>query len=94
MKIHLDVCCLNRLFDDQHQARVSIETAAVQQVLELVESSPLSDYSSAMAQVEIERIPSPDRRRKVMALLPPKEHILPLSDSLLDVTAELQQLKL
>lgn len=49
MKIYLDVCCLNRLFDDQRQFRVSTETAAVERLFELVTEGELTDYSSEMA---------------------------------------------
>ena len=91
MKVYLDVCCLNRLFDDQQQARVSIETAAVERLLELAAAGSLADYSSEMAQVEIERMPDLDRRRKVAALLPEGQRIMPLTDALLDAAEELQR---
>lgn len=35
MKIYLDVCCLCRLFDDQSQFRIRIETEAVEEILML-----------------------------------------------------------
>ncbi len=91
MKIYLDVCCLNRLFDDQEQLRVAIETAAVERLLDLVAGGSLVDYSSEMAQVEIERMPDADRRRKVAALLPDERRIMPLSVELLDAAEELQK---
>jgi hypothetical protein len=34
MKIYLDACCLNRLFDDQSQARVHLETEAILLIFE------------------------------------------------------------
>jgi predicted nucleic acid-binding protein len=86
MKIYLDVCCLNRPFDSAaSQPRVAIEAAAVLRLLELVESSLLTDYSSEMARIEIERIPDADRRRKVIALLPPRDRIIPLAGDVLDI---------
>jgi hypothetical protein len=33
MKIYLDVCCLNRPFDDQTQDRIRLETEAVMLIL-------------------------------------------------------------
>jgi hypothetical protein len=75
MKIYFDVCCLNRPFDDPSQPRIAMESAAVISLLELIDSSVLTDYSSEMARIEIERIADPGRRRKVAALLPPKARI-------------------
>jgi predicted nucleic acid-binding protein len=89
MKVYIDVCCLNRPFDGTSQARVVIEAAAMVRVFELIESSSLSDYSSEMARVEIERIQDLDRRRKVKALLPPNNRIMPLSKELLDMAEDL-----
>jgi predicted nucleic acid-binding protein len=89
MKVYLDVCCLNRLFDDAAQPRVGIEAAAVEQVLALVDAGVLTDHSSDMARAEIERIPDPDRRRKVAALLPPDDRIMPLSARLLEAAEAL-----
>ena len=89
MRIYLDVCCLNRPFDDHVQGRVAIEAAAIETLLEMIDSEQLADYSSQMAQVEIGRITDPDRRRRVTSLLPPDERIMPLSDDLLDEADEL-----
>lgn len=48
MKVYLDVCCLCRLFDDQSQFRIRIETEAVEEILglcatklDLVSSTPI-----------------------------------------------------
>lgn len=84
MRVYLDVCCLNRLFDDDSQPRVAIEKAAVEQVLELLDQGVLTDYSSEMAVIEIERMRDHDRRRSVLALLPPASRIADLTDVLLD----------
>lgn len=84
MKVYLDVCCLNRPFDDTTAPRVAIEAAAVLNLLQMIDSGLLADYSSEMAQVEIDRIPDSDRRRKVASLLPPRSRMIDLSDELLD----------
>lgn len=36
-RIYLDVCCLNRPFDDQGQERVRLESAAVVEILKGIE---------------------------------------------------------
>jgi hypothetical protein len=84
MRIYLDVCCLNRPFDDASQPRVAVEAAAVAQIMDLIDSGRMTDYSSEMVEIEIERMPDPDRRRKVSALLPPGERIILLDAPLLD----------
>jgi hypothetical protein len=64
MKIYLDVCCLNRPFDDVSQPRIAMESAAVINLLELIDSGALTDYSSEMARIEIDRIPDPRHAEK------------------------------
>ncbi len=39
MKLYLDVCCLNRPFDDQPQDRVHLEAEAVLTILRHLEQS-------------------------------------------------------
>ena len=34
MRVYLDVCCLNRPFDDQSQDRIKLETDAVLSILD------------------------------------------------------------
>jgi len=89
MKLYLDVCCLNRLFDDQEQGRIAIEAAAVIRILRMIDTGRLTDYSSEMAEIEIEKMRDVDRRRKVKAFLPPDERIMPLSAEVLDAADRL-----
>ena len=46
MKLYLDVCCLNRPFDDQSQNRVRLEAEAVLSILELAGSGALEIIGS------------------------------------------------
>ncbi|OQA55716.1 MAG: hypothetical protein BWY45_02080 [Euryarchaeota archaeon ADurb.Bin294] len=55
MKAYLDVCCLCRLFDDQSQFRVRIETDAVEEILALCYSR-FSLISSTPIFYEISRM--------------------------------------
>jgi len=72
----------------EETSRVVIEAAAVLSLLELIDSGQLTDYSSEMARVEIERMPDGDRRKKVASLLPPVMRIMPLTDELLDASRD------
>lgn len=55
MRVYLDVCCLCRLFDDQSQFRVRIETEAVEEILALC-NSRFSLISSTPINYEISRM--------------------------------------
>lgn len=67
--IYLDLCCLNRPFDDQHQPRVRLEAEAVLGLLQLVKLGELTLIGSEVLDLECSRTPDADRRRKVEAFL-------------------------
>jgi len=68
MKIYLDVCCLNRPFDDQSQDRVHLEAEAVITVIERCQKGKSRLVSSEVIDLEISRIPDPDKKNKVTLL--------------------------
>ena len=51
-RIYLDVCCLNRPFDDQRQARVRLEAEAVLLILGRCEAGTWQWLSSAVVEEE------------------------------------------
>jgi predicted nucleic acid-binding protein len=63
--IYLDVCCLNRPFDDQTQARIHLEAEAILVILNQCQAGHLTWISSDVVTLEIERTPDPERRRRV-----------------------------
>ena len=69
MKIYLDVCCLNRPFDDQTQERVHLEAEAILVVLNHIESSEWSLISSGAINYEISRTPDEERRSRLQSLV-------------------------
>ena len=69
MRLYLDACCLNRLTDDQSQARVRNEAEAVEGILRLVRAGQATWVSSTALEIEISRNPDRERRRDVAALL-------------------------
>ena len=67
-RVYLDVCCLNRPFDDQSQVRIRLEAEAV---LLILAESGLGTHewlSSDLVDIEIDRTPDPERRRRVKLL--------------------------
>lgn len=68
IKIYLDVCCLNRPFDDQTQARIRLEAEAVLIILVQCETGHWEWIGSEVLDLEIHRTPNPERRRRVQLL--------------------------
>ena len=92
MKIYLNVSCLNRPFDDQEQARIRLEAAAVGMILERVDEGRWVHVSSEMARIEIDANPDPKRRARVHLLLPEAGHIVKLTPALFARGAALELL--
>ena len=65
MRIYMDVCCLNRPFDDQSQERIKLESEAVLMILHRCEICEWVLVGSEVIELEISRIADPDRRAKV-----------------------------
>jgi hypothetical protein len=69
MRIYLDMCCLNRPFDDQGQDRIRLEAEAVLIVLAAVERGEHEIVSGEALELENDRNPDPTRRERVRDLL-------------------------
>jgi hypothetical protein len=67
VKVYLDVCCLNRPFDDQTQQRVRDEAEAVAAILVFADKGVLDVVGSQMMRIELKSIKDPERRRRVRA---------------------------
>ena len=65
MKIYMDVCCLNRPFDDQTQQRIHLETESIITILTLVENGKWRLLNSDAILYEINKISDPERKIKV-----------------------------
>ena len=66
--IYLDVCCLNRPFDDQTQDRIHLEAEAVLLILKRIEEGKWIWKSSEVVQFEISQTPNLERRAQVQLL--------------------------
>lgn len=67
-KIYLDVCCLNRPFDDQTQVRIHLEAEAILMILARCEAGDWEWIGSEVIELEINQTPNPERRRRVQSL--------------------------
>jgi predicted nucleic acid-binding protein len=68
MKIYLDVCCLNRPFDDQTQDRIHLESEAILSILNYSRTAGWSVIGSEAIDFEISKIPDHDKRLMVQIL--------------------------
>ena len=69
MRIYLDVCCLNRPFDDQTQDRIHLESEAVILILKRVRSGNWEWISSEAVDFEVRQTPDAERRCRVESLI-------------------------
>jgi predicted nucleic acid-binding protein len=69
VKLYLDLCCLNRPFDDQSQARVAPESQAVVLILERVDRGAHALCNSAALAVENSLSPKTQVRLEIDVLL-------------------------
>jgi len=93
MKIYLDVCCLNRPFDDRTQDRIRIESEAVLTILNrcmddwILVGSEVIDY-------EISKIPDEERRRKVEILASISREKVIVDDNIVKRALEIEKIGL
>lgn len=66
--IYLDVCCLNRPFDNQAQERVHLESEAVIMILARCQSREWLLLGSEAIDAEIAQTPNPDRQQRLRIL--------------------------
>lgn len=68
MRIYLDVCCLNRPFDDPGQDRVRLEAEAVLTILARSHKERWTLLRSEVVDFEVAEIPDDNRRQRVSLL--------------------------
>ena len=93
-KVYLDVCCLNRPFDDQQQDRVHLEAEAVLLILKRCEAGEWQWISSAVVSYEVDNIPNQERRNRIKEILRGAREVQPLSDTVVERGEELKGLGL
>jgi predicted nucleic acid-binding protein len=68
VKVYLDVCCLQRPFDDQRQTRIHLEAEAVKLILARIENGEFLWVSSEVIDDEISQNTDADRTFKAQML--------------------------
>ena len=69
MKVYLDMCCLKRPFDDQLQARINLESRAVEAVLAACRAGQADLIGSDALRFENSRNPNEQRKGFVAKVL-------------------------
>ncbi|MCI5146652.1 MAG: PIN domain-containing protein [Candidatus Electrothrix sp. AR3] len=92
MKIYLDVCCLNRPFDDQTQDRVHLEAEAVLSIFKRLEKNDWSWVSSSVVLYEVNQIPNNDRKHRILRLCDKASYVVTLDDDIYALAEKLKHL--
>jgi predicted nucleic acid-binding protein len=92
LRIYLDVCCLNRPFDDQRQDRIRLEAEAVLLILGRCEAGTWQWLSSAVVEEEVNNTPSSERRFRVRNMLSGAHGTVALTDVAIARAQELKAL--
>jgi len=91
MKIYLDVCCLNRPFDDQTQDRIRLETEAIYIILNKISLNKLKLVNSDIIFYEIEKIPDIIRKEKIKFILSLSKIYVNLDERIMDRAQYIQR---
>jgi len=89
--LYLDVCCLNRPFDDQSQNRVRLEAEGVSSILQMAQEQELEVLGSDIIDDELAQNPDIERREKVQLLLSIASSHVSLTTAIERPAAELQK---
>jgi predicted nucleic acid-binding protein len=87
--IYMDVCCLNRPFDDWTQARIRLEAEAVLEIALHCQNQKWQLISSTALEAEISKTPNLSRRQRVMDSLVIAKSIIPVTEQILQRAKEI-----
>lgn len=92
MRIYLDLCCLNRPFDDQSQDRIHLEAEAILSIIKFVEKGQWTLVNSDGILYEINKIPDSERKKKVEIIISRANEHVRLEEKILERAKRLQKL--
>lgn len=90
--IYMDVCCLNRPFDDQSQSRVRLEAEAVLAILKEIEQGRWTLLAGEVVDLEVGRTADHARRERVRRVIPRSQRVLRLNEDAFARALELESL--
>lgn len=92
MRLYLDVCCLNRPFDDQTQDRIHLEAEAVLSIIKHIENNEWEWFSSDAVAYEISKTPNEERQDRLWSLESGATEVLSLTETIYQQSESIQQL--
>lgn len=92
VSVYLDVCCLQRPFDDLSQTRVRVEAEAVTLILSYVEENRISLVSSEAIDYEVNRISNTERANRTRIITRIASHYAVVDDVITLRTVEVIKL--
>ncbi len=92
MKVYLDVCCLNRPFDDQTQDRIRLEAEAVYTILKFVEIGQFALLNSDIILYEVEKISDLKQKNSIRIILSKAKCYISLNEDILKRGYEIQKI--
>jgi len=90
-RVYLDVCCLNRPFDNQAIERIRLESEAVILILKHFESGEWTWISSTVVDYEISQTPDPERKRRLNSLMNCAHKVVPLTEEVIKRGEEIRR---
>ncbi|WP_432813361.1 type II toxin-antitoxin system VapC family toxin [Pantanalinema sp. GBBB05] len=69
LKVYLDVCCLNRPFDDWAQERIRLEGDTILSILERIRAGQWQLINSEAIAVELEKMRNLEKKEQILKLL-------------------------
>jgi len=91
-KLYLDVCCLNRPFDDWSQERVRLEGEVILSILNRIKTQQWQLISSEVIEVELLKMKNVDKLKKVQQLLSFATTSIVLDDNIDQRSQEIEKL--
>ncbi|GAB4383239.1 MAG: PIN domain-containing protein [Elainellaceae cyanobacterium] len=91
ISLYLDVCCLNRPFDDWRQARIRLEAEVILEILNRCQTTDWQLISSFALVAEIKRTPNLNRRQQVLAALDIAARTIEMTPAIVSRAQELVQ---
>ncbi len=92
ISVYLDVCCLNRPFDDQSQERVRLEADAITSILRRLENDELIGVGSTAVLTEIDNNRDQERKARLQKLASTATTFVRVEKEQTQRAAELQKL--
>lgn len=90
MRIYLDTSAINRIFDDQSQPRIFLESSAMITILAMIESRSFSLVSSEVLLFENSRNPFEERRIFVSSVLAHAKVVQTINPTLLSRAQQIE----